>query len=148
MPVKHGKLALRRCLLPSTRFGTLHALAFGAYYCLGRPGVASWGWQGCCKQGRTLVAEGRAAFAVVGGLGVYGVYDLAVFVAALRLRCACATGTDWQPQGSQGRTCVVYRALRDGTVLFVCFLHGRIRNPACKDPYTSQGLQGLQVPVT
>ncbi len=23
-----------------------------------------------------------------------------------------------------------------------CFLHGRIRNPACKDPYTSQGLQG------
>ncbi len=25
---------------------------------------------------------------------------------------------------------------------FVCFLHGRIRNPACKDPYTSQGLQG------
>ncbi len=27
-------------------------------------------------------------------------------------------------------------------LLFVCFLHGRIRNPACKDPYTSQGLQG------
>ncbi len=25
---------------------------------------------------------------------------------------------------------------------YVCFLHGRIRNPACKDPYTSQGLQG------
>ncbi len=25
---------------------------------------------------------------------------------------------------------------------FLCFLHGRIRNPACKDPYTSQGLQG------
>ncbi len=26
--------------------------------------------------------------------------------------------------------------------LFVCFLHGRIQNPACKDPNTSQGLQG------
>ncbi len=26
--------------------------------------------------------------------------------------------------------------------LFVCFLHGRILNAACKDPYTSQGLQG------
>ncbi len=26
--------------------------------------------------------------------------------------------------------------------LFVCFLRDRIRNPACKDPCTSQGLQG------
>ncbi len=27
-------------------------------------------------------------------------------------------------------------------IMFVCFLYDRIQNPACKDPCTSQGLQG------
>ncbi len=29
-----------------------------------------------------------------------------------------------------------------GIFILLCFLHDRIRNPACKDPCTSQGLQG------
>ncbi len=36
----------------------------------------------------------------------------------------------------------VHPHMRTCACLIVCFLHDRIRNPACKDPYSSQGPQG------